>query len=133
MKKMLIVIAALMLGACATGYQAKGFGGGYSDVQVDENTYRVTFEGKGTRTSKESVENMMLYRAAELTKQKGYDWFTVNDRDGDEKWNMTYGRVGVSATATIQMFKGKKPENALRSYDAQSVIDHLGKSLKISG
>jgi hypothetical protein len=130
MRKMLVLVAVLMLGACATGYQAKGMTGGYSDAQIDENTYRVSFQGNGY-SSKEDVENMMLYRAAEITDQKGYDWFEVTERDADEAYAKNQ-RYRLTSTAIIKMYKGKKPENSLRSYDAKSVLKYLSGSVKSS-
>jgi hypothetical protein len=77
-------LAALsLLAACATatpyqplnprgGYSA----GGYSEQRIDENHYRVMFTGNEF-TSRQRVENYLLYRAAELTLQAGYDSFTM--------------------------------------------------------
>lgn len=130
MKRMLVIIASLMLGACATGYHSKGLTGGYSDAQIDENTYRVSFQGNGY-SSKEDVENMMLYRAAEVTDQKGFDWFEVVERDSDEAYDKN-NRYRITSTAIIKTHKGKKPENAPRSYDAKSVLKYLSGSIKSS-
>ena len=127
--KIKLVIAILLLTGCATTYQAKGVSGGYSDTQIDENSYRVTFAGNGF-SAKDQVENMLLLRAAELTNEKGFDWFTVNEREGDEQVSEKYGRTDIASTAIIKMFKGSKPDNASRSYDAKSVISYLGKSIK---
>jgi hypothetical protein len=87
-----IVAAALgaaLLGACttATPYQplgARGTGasGGFSDVRVAANRYRVTFAGNSL-TSRQRVETYLLYRAAELTVERGYDGFVIVDRDTD--------------------------------------------------
>jgi len=127
MKFILILVTLLMIG-CATGYQKKGISGGYSDAQIDENSYRVTFTGNGY-SSKEQVENMLLYRSAELTNEKGYDWFSVNERESNEQSSIQYGRTELESTAIVKMYKGVKPESAFRSYSAKSVIEHLGKSI----
>jgi hypothetical protein len=83
------VIAALGLGlaACetATPYQPAPPGGarsgayGYSDYRIDSSHWRVSFAGNSL-TSRETVEKYLLYRAAELTVQQGYDWFQTADR-----------------------------------------------------
>jgi len=127
MKFILILVTLLMIG-CATSYQKKGISGGYSDAQIDENSYRVTFVGNGY-SSKDQVENMLLYRSAELTNEKGYDWFSVNERESNEQSHAKYGKLGLDSTAIIKMYKGVKPESAFRSYSAKSVIEHLGKSI----
>jgi hypothetical protein len=49
-------------------------------MRLAENQYRVTFAGNRL-TSREQVESSLLYRAAELTLQRGYDWFVIVDRE----------------------------------------------------
>ncbi|MEZ5933730.1 MAG: hypothetical protein R3F54_17620 [Alphaproteobacteria bacterium] len=73
----------LLLAACAveTPYQpSEGARYGYSDQQIEENRYRVTFSGNPS-TPRETVQNYLLYRAAELTVQSGFDYFTMVDQD----------------------------------------------------
>lgn len=62
--------------ACATGYGPRGFKGGYSEVPLDANTFRVEFKGNGY-TSRQRVETFLHYRCAEVALQAGYDWFVV--------------------------------------------------------
>jgi len=77
-----VVIAALLaLGACAasTPYQAAGVAdaqasGGYREAPISPDRWRVTFKGNDL-TSRETVETYLLYRSAELTVERGYDWF----------------------------------------------------------
>lgn len=84
------ILALASLSACtgATPYQSlgasKAVSGGYSDQQIDSNRYSVRFSGNDM-TSRQIVETYLLYRAAQLTRQKGYDWFTVADRDVDKQ------------------------------------------------
>ncbi|HWD28152.1 MAG TPA: hypothetical protein VG387_13360 [Rhizomicrobium sp.] len=68
--------AALALGACVTPYAPEGITGGYSETQVDDTTWQVTFAGNGN-TTPETVQTFWLYRCAELTLDKGYDGFEV--------------------------------------------------------
>lgn len=81
-KGLLAAPLLLLLGACAieTPYQAADGRYGYSEQQIEENRYRVTFTGNPS-TPRETVQNYLLYRSAELTVQKGYDYFTMVDRD----------------------------------------------------
>ena len=82
---------ALMLAGCtaATPYQpyrpegVSGVHGGYSDQQLAVDRYVVRFHGNDL-TSRDRVEGYMLYRAAELTLQRGYDWFLVVDRHTEQ-------------------------------------------------
>src|SRR6185369_14641573 len=56
---------------------------GYSESQIEANRWRVTFAGNSL-TSRETVEGYLLFRAAELTTQQGYDWFSIEDRHTDK-------------------------------------------------
>jgi len=55
---------------------------GYSEVEVEPERWRVSFAGK-TGTSREAVEAYLLYRAAELTRRHGGDWFETVDRHSE--------------------------------------------------
>lgn len=79
------VVAAALLTACATAtpYQPLGYPGergGYTNQQIDGTHWRVSFIGN-TLTSRQQVETYLMYRAAELTLQQGYQCFTVVNRD----------------------------------------------------
>jgi hypothetical protein len=82
------------LAACATptpyqpNLKGQSASGGYSEIRVEPNRFRVNFAGNSL-TTRETVEGYLLFRAAELTVQNGYDWFTVVDRDTD-KQSRTY-------------------------------------------
>jgi hypothetical protein len=83
---LLAFLAAAALGCTtATPYQpyraetAGGVHGGYSEQQLAPDRYLVRFHGNEL-TSRDRVEGYMLYRAAELTVQRGYDWFLTVDR-----------------------------------------------------
>lgn len=91
------VAAALALTACATAtpYQPlRGSSGGFTEQRIEQNRYRVAFVGNDY-TSRQRVENYLLYRAAELTVANGYDGFTIvqraTDRDVDVR---SYGSPG---------------------------------------
>ena len=90
----LAALLAAGLTACATPtpYQPDIRGqttsGGFSEVRLENNRFRVNFQGN-TLTSRETVEGYLLYRAAELTVQNGYDWFAIVQRDTD-KQSRTY-------------------------------------------
>ncbi|HEY9236264.1 MULTISPECIES: CC0125/CC1285 family lipoprotein [Phenylobacterium] len=88
-RKSVAIIASLALAglaaACttATPYQpnipGQQVSGGYSEQQIEANRFRVNFAGNSL-TSRETVEGYLLYRAAELTVQQGFDWFSIVDR-----------------------------------------------------
>ena len=83
---LIAAVAAAGLAACATStpYQPAEKGGyGFSEQRVEDAKYRITFRGNSS-TSRETVENGLLFRAAELTLQNGYDYFIVLDSDTEE-------------------------------------------------
>ncbi len=69
----------LLLGACAEPipYQpAAVYGTGFSEVAIEANRYRVAVRGNAA-TPVATLELHLLYRAAELTRQSGFDWFRI--------------------------------------------------------
>ncbi len=88
----LALVAGLAACASPTPYQpdipGQQTSGGYSDVEIEPNRFRVSFQGN-TLTSRETVEGYLLFRAAELTVQQGYDWFSIVERSTD-KQSRTY-------------------------------------------
>lgn len=82
MTKLRFIAAALTLaslGACATAtpYQAAQEGQrGYQNQQIESNRWQISFSGNSL-TDRQTVETYLLYRAAELTMQQGFDHFRV--------------------------------------------------------
>lgn len=77
-----LVAATLTLSGCVnpTYYQPAVDGEGYSDQRVSDDHYRISFSGNSV-TLRETVENYLLYRAAEITVATGHDYFVVVDQD----------------------------------------------------
>jgi hypothetical protein len=82
----LLGIGLLFLASCATKY-APATGSfwdghtGYSEIPLDSTTWQVTFCGNNNTTD-EIVNRYALYRSAELTSQRGFDYFVVlNNND----------------------------------------------------
>ena len=95
MKKLLAAASAiglLALGACAaypTPYQPIGLrgapaSGGFSELRLEPNRFRVNFAGN-SYTDRQTVENYLLLRSAELTLSQGNDWFTTVQRDTERQ------------------------------------------------
>jgi hypothetical protein len=177
MAGLVLITAGLMLGGCETPtpYQPAVSAteqNGYSSQKIEDNRYQVSFSGNGL-TSRQTVETYLLYRAAELTAQQGYDWFemahrhtqregrTVIDaplnpgpygwwspswryhgyfgwRTRDPYWGGPYWADQVNirtinrydATAEIVMYKGAKPQNDPRAFDAHEVMQNLGPNIQ---
>jgi len=83
-------LVCIALAACApmpaTPYQpyrahsAGGVHGGYSEQELAPGHYLVRFHGNSL-TSRDRVEGYLLYRAAQLTVQGGFDWLSILDRN----------------------------------------------------
>lgn len=79
---LIFALTTLSLCACVspTPYQAANDQRyGYTDEQLEDSRYKVTFAGN-TLTEQQTVADYMLYRAAELTKTNGYDYFIITNR-----------------------------------------------------
>ena len=158
-----IVVLGLLLAACAsapTPYQAAQGGFGYSEQQIEENRYRVSFAGNAA-TTRPTVEDYLLYRAAELTVQTGHDWFEVVDRNTVQEYSGYGGSpemgvgvgsgggfgVGLSfpvlgggggsgsytASMDVLVHDGEKPQENANAYDAFSVISRLQPKILAGG
>ena len=88
----IISIAIFLLINCSTPYQPKGMLGGYIDKQLDENCYKVSFLGN-QHTKSEDVDRYLLYRCAELSNEKGYEYFSIigENRDCKKQSNIVSG------------------------------------------
>lgn len=134
----------------ATPYQSLQGGFGYADQKLESNRHRVSFAGNAS-TPRETVENYVLYRAAELTLDQGYDYFvlssTSTEREPDRSSGITFGiggygfgrggvGIGVGTTteprnreyqgqADAVLMRGKKPADNPAAYDAREVKANL--------
>jgi hypothetical protein len=84
MRRLAIVLTALVLTGCATAYQRQGFTGGYSETQLGENIFQVSFRGNGY-TSRERASDFSLLRSAELTLERGFRYFVIVESEKDTK------------------------------------------------
>ena len=81
---------ALLLAGCMTETPYRPATGsgfyrtGFSERQVEQDRWLVTFAGN-TVTDRDTVERYLLFRAAELTVQNGYDTFVMVQRDTDRQ------------------------------------------------
>ncbi len=157
MKIIKLFFPLFLLTACAampTTYhpQANLTGDGYRDVPIETDRYRIDFRGN-IRTPRSVVEEYLLYNAAEVTVNHGYDFFYVVNSNTDTQTRYDgyvdpdfgggafggygypgwYGGASFSetannsydATATILVGKGARP-NDPNAYDARDVLKTLG-------
>lgn len=92
MRGLTVALALLGVSACATPtpYQPSRDQGGYgfTERRIENNRVLVTFRGNSL-TERETVETYLLFRAAELTLESGFDHFIVADRETDERTRFT--------------------------------------------
>lgn len=155
MNRLWILPLLLALAACATQtpYQPARQGVGYSEQRLESNRFRVSYAGNA-RTPRSAVENYLLYRSAELTLQHGYDYFVLSDQStlvetryqyslsgwggfGPYYWypraalgvNTAYPETEFQAEALVLMFKGPKPADDRKAFDAREVQANLESSI----
>jgi hypothetical protein len=144
------LLAAFVALGCATPYQENGMSGGYSDTQLAENMFRVTFRGNG-HTSQERAADFALLRCGVLSKAHGFNYFIIIDERAStsESYYQTPSTSRVSATVTGNSVNGtvttrgghiyaisrprstntivcfkEKPEGV--SYDAEFIVKSIG-------
>lgn len=161
LKNVAATATLLTIFGCApnpTPYQAAGpTPYGYSEQQLESNRFRVMFSGN-TDTPRPAVENALLYRAAEITKARGYDyfvvvgtdtepttkyWSTIDSIGGFGGWGYPHwGGIGLdvgtatsrpitnyTAYADVVLMKGQKPASEPRAYSADDVLKTVGPAL----
>lgn len=159
MFRTIALAAVLLISACASapppyGAALSATGAGYSETQIENGRYFVTFRApSGAEASR--LEDYALLRAAELTLQNGRQWFWLDRRTVDEtarasgptigvgvgagSWGRrSGGSVGVgvnlplggaqerarAAMIEIRFGEGDKPD-AVNAYDARSTADSI--------
>lgn len=97
-----IISLAAALTACASGPTPYAPAGesryGLTEQQVESDRFRISFSGNSL-TDRDTVETYLLYRAAELTLDQGYDYFRLTQRDTESDTQLvgssTYDRFGL--------------------------------------
>lgn len=89
-KKLVTLFACLLLSACATSYQPYSYfgGGGYKDVQLAENVFKVTVEANAYTTSARASD-LALLRSADLALQHGFKYFIIG-ATADHSYSTSY-------------------------------------------
>ncbi|WP_020614760.1 CC0125/CC1285 family lipoprotein [Sediminispirochaeta bajacaliforniensis] len=129
MKILFIVIPAhlfLLLG-CVTIYKSEGFGGGYTDLPLGQNRYRIEVRGNGF-TSKQRVQDIAMVRAADLSLQNDFEYFYVLDSTSDERIRRanvdSYGNVNTITNDYFVMII--EMTHMTDGVSAQEIIDAVG-------
>jgi hypothetical protein len=80
----LALLTLMLFASCATPYAPHQLVGGYSHVRIQNDVFRIVFDGNAY-IHKSAVDYYALVRAAELTVQNGRDYFRVLSADTDVK------------------------------------------------
>jgi hypothetical protein len=123
-KQLAILVVVLILNACATSYQTTGLTGGYSESQLDENIFRVSFKGNGY-TSPEKAADFTLLRSAELALEHGFHFFSIIDSDSYSK-EATY-TTPTTSTTTVNVYGSGN-----YAYATANTTTHGGQTYKFS-
>ena len=77
MKKLFcLLFITIMMSGCATGYHKRGLAGGYTDSKLQDNIFKVRFNGNGYCGS-DRAEDFTLLRCAEVARENGYKYFVI--------------------------------------------------------
>lgn len=104
MRKLAVVIISLALTGCATGYKPDGPLGGYSETQLDTNSFKVDYHGNAY-TSRERAQDYVLLRSAEVTLENGFSHFVIADSRQEEEIS-TYNEPVTTSTRQKTKVKG---------------------------
>ncbi|MGI9421347.1 MAG: CC0125/CC1285 family lipoprotein [Geminicoccaceae bacterium] len=126
-----LVLALSALTACAkpTPYQEARIGGGhgYTEETIGKDQYRVGFTGNGITTRK-TVDLYLLYRAAELTQDKGFDYFIVGDR---QEFIDPQGVAGRQSQISFARRQELLIGSGIRARFGEEIVDHYGAEIDI--
>jgi hypothetical protein len=151
------LIFLLFLSGCATSYKPDGFLGGYSEVQLSEKIWKVSFSGNGY-TNPRRAEDLALLRSAELTLKSGYRYFSLMDSRSSKdlfKWGsgstaeitgQSYGNqfsgtariknneqvYSLPSTTNIVLMKSEGDADKNNLFDAKMICETLGSKYSVS-
>lgn len=125
MKKTVLIwaiLATCVLGACASPYKSQSNfwypGFGYDDVALNRDTYIVSFRGNSIRDTESDMTKKLLYRAAEIAKDNGAQYFVI--QNGGSSSTQQQGFIpGYSNTSTNGVVM-VNPYTGIGSYSGQS-------------
>ena len=129
---------------------------GYTVTQLEANRFRLGFSGN-LATPHQTVDDNLLYLAAQVTLHNGADWFLISRASADKDttyptfatpptfvaaggWIAPVGgtvttdfnnpQTSWSETATILLAHGRKPAGDANAYDARDLASHLAPLIK---
>jgi len=99
----LAVFTSALLSGCATHYQRRAFSGGYSEIRLSEDVFKISFSGNAYTTN-ERVADFCLLRSAEVAVKHGTNNFIIVDSSHDVSRNYHTTPIRAETTGTVQTF-----------------------------
>jgi hypothetical protein len=140
-----LILLPVAAAACTPPYQARSIWGvGYTDAAIDSSTMQVTYYG-GNGTSRELIERYAIYRCAEVTVERGFDWFLLVSSSGEvgsstqvksstssspamggtsttSKTEVSTSKGGYIISRMIRMYHGARPADQPNAFTAREVL-----------
>jgi hypothetical protein len=105
MRPLLVLAACAALAACASAPTIYGpaapspYASGYWERRIEADRYQVSYRG-GSGATAAQVHDYTLLRAADVTRQAGYDWFRVVGRFGEAQGPRSSSSVSIGGGST---------------------------------
>jgi len=105
---------AIIFSCCVTAYKKVGWKGGYSETQLGENIFQVSFRGNGF-TSGERASDFSLLRSAEVSLENGFRYFIIIESDKSSSLS-TYTTPVTSHTRVNVNISGNQATGSATTY-----------------
>ena len=123
--RLILPLSVLLLAACASVYHPLNANGGYSEVQIDRNVFRVTVQGN-VRSRQQQTDEMALLRSAEVALANGYPYFTSSGASTGSALSLAATVVSIPATTATIVGYATYPDTAAVVHDASRIVADLG-------
>jgi hypothetical protein len=120
----LVVFFVSIFSGCATAYKREGFTGGFSETQLGENVFQVSFRGNGF-SSRTRASDFALLRSSEITLENGFRYFIITDSE-------KYSKKSSYKTPTRSHTTGRAHSYGNYSYGSAKTKTYGGQTYKIS-
>lgn len=112
-----LVLLLTLSGCATTRYKPLEQTTGQDVMQVAENEFRVEYRA-GLFTPQSRMDDYVKLRCAEVTLQRGYDYFEMGERFD----NVIFSRT---TSVLLRVHQGKIPEGATLFHDAKQIMADL--------
>ena len=114
----LCVVVTAMAGCATAHYTPLERTTGQEVTQLTEAEFHVEYR-VGAMTAQHVLDDFVKLRCAELTLQRGYDYFEMGERFD----NLMFSR---STSVMVRLHRGEIPDGATLFYKANAVVNQLG-------